>query len=170
MKSTNDDADRICISIRYTPVLLRFLLGILVLAGMWRLLFPGDKILGWLTLSCILLITISFSRYFRRSGPAVVISQKELTIRRGPGFTGDISWSSVSSVSLKRHRFDWYYVVGMVDPEKIIMSRSKFGRWFLRKTTEMFGSPVAFSSFFLKCDHAWLLERMQQFKDAAGRL
>jgi hypothetical protein len=55
-------------------------------------------------------------------------------------------------------------VIGVRDAESLIARYRGYAGWSMRKTREMYGSPIRIPTFALKCDGQWLAGKVAEFK------
>jgi hypothetical protein len=146
----------------------RLLVGVSILLAYWWFIGRGDVAIELVTAAALLVFLFLSGRYLIGSGPAVAMDPAGLRIRRGLTVPMQIPWGDITTVSLTNLYTNWYLVVGVRNPDAIIMSRRGLSRWLLGRSNAMFGSPVRIPTSILKCDRDWLAQKASEYRTKYG--
>ena len=103
-------------------------------------------------------VTLQIGRYLIGRGPAIVINETGVSIRRGIWFVTSLAWTDITGFDLKFGVAGYYLVIGVIDAEGLRAKQNAYGRYAMGQRERMFGSPVCIPTFILKCDPRWLVE------------
>ena len=157
-------SDRVEIQLDYRTIILRFL-GICSLAFLYWWFYARSNIFGKVVIPlAYLFATIQISRYLIGRGPAMVMDNAGIALHRNISSIHELHWSEITTLELRSHYSGAYLVIGLKDPEALIAKRGALGRWSMRQSKNMFGSPIRIPTFFLKCDRNWLARTAGEFK------
>jgi hypothetical protein len=161
--------DRLEVAVNYGAIAGRFFAGIFLVGTFWWL-FERDSGIAAIILGLVgLFITYHILRMVLGHGPGLVMTNEGLSIRRGIGTVTDLRWTDITTIELKASMGSTALVIGVRNPESLLARVKGYARWNLRRTQEMFGSPVRVPVFALKCDGQWLAQKTGEFKAKYGR-
>jgi hypothetical protein len=162
--------DRLEVAVNYGAIAGRFFAGLFLGAAFWWL-FERNGVVAAIILGLGgLIITYYTLLMVLGHGPGLVMTDKGLSIRRGIGTVTDLPWTDITTIELKAAMGSTALVIGVRDPELLLARVKGYARWNMRRTQEMFGSPVRIPVFALKRDGQWLAQRAGEFRAKYGRL
>jgi hypothetical protein len=161
--------DRLEVPVNYAAIAGRSFGGIFLIAAFWWL-FERDSLVAAIILGLGgLIVTYHTLLMILGRGPGLVMTDKGLSIRRGIGTVTNLPWTDITTIELKASMGATALVIGVRDPESFVARAKGYARWSMRKTQDMYGSPVRVPVFALKCDGQWLAKRAVEFSAKYGR-
>jgi hypothetical protein len=160
--------DRVEIPVDYGAVLVKFAGSLLLYAAAWWVLGRDSVLITTIfAVGTVFLLYVN-SRIVIGRGPGLVMNRSGISVRKGLAFVNTLPWSQATSAELKSTKLYTCLVIGVRNPAILVDNTSGYQRWALRSNEQRFGSPVVIFVSSPKCDRAWLLKIVAEYRNRYG--
>lgn len=160
--------DRLEVAVNYGAIAGRYF-GVIFLCAAYWWLFEKDSVVAAIILALGgLFITNQVLRMVLGDGPGLVMTSKGLVIRRGIATVTDLFWTDITTMELKAAMGSTALMIRVRDPESLMAQARGYTRWSMRKSQDLYGSPVRIPTFALNCNGHWLAGKVAEFKARYG--
>jgi hypothetical protein len=159
--------DRVEIPLSYAAIISVFSGSLAALAGVWWVLARDSWLSAAILAGAGAFVSYLMGRILIGRGPGLRLSSAGVSVRRGLGDVAHLPWSEATTVELKSALVE-LLVIGMRNPEKVMIHARGYRGWVMRRNQRRFGTPFIVVIALLQWDRVRLLQTVAAYRCRYG--